>query len=191
MPTAYMSSNIYMFVIGIISGAILLPYFVKNGVTRKDYFKGAVLGTLGLSLAMVLVIGMIVGLEYLFIKIGYMSHEIRGVIINDKHFIKQIITGMLFAPVVDLEKGWILTFLVFIINLFTYYVSGWMIGSAFYNFKLFGFIAIALHILFLWIRDTMWGSGLPIFVSIAGLVLIIVMILLIIRFLSRKVIIKL
>lgn len=43
----YIAGNIYMFVIGILSSVSILPAFVKNGVTRRDYFKGAILGTLG------------------------------------------------------------------------------------------------------------------------------------------------
>lgn len=39
--TVFTFSNIFMLVIGIIVASSFLSYFVRNGVTRKDFFKGA------------------------------------------------------------------------------------------------------------------------------------------------------
>src|SRR4051794_22873455 len=46
----YVAAHIFMLVIGIISVYGFLPHYVGNGVSRRDYFKGATLSTIALSI---------------------------------------------------------------------------------------------------------------------------------------------
>ncbi len=195
--TSYISSNIYMFIIGIISAAVFLPFYVKNGLTRKDYFKSAILGSSGLAVALVLASAMIAGIEHLVIQMIDFPYGIESINVlqdakdTDNNVIAIIVTGMLFSPIIDPGHGWVLTLFLFSVNLFTYFVMGWMIGAAFYRMKLIGFAVLALFIFLLRIRDIIWESGLPLYASMAGLFVLIGIMLWIIKLLSRRVTIKL
>src|SRR5699024_12454545 len=58
----YVAANIYMLVIGIIA-INFLPYYVQNGVTRKNYFIGNVFAGVGLSIVIPVLIYIISFLE--------------------------------------------------------------------------------------------------------------------------------
>src|SRR5690625_3939780 len=47
--SGYIASNIYMLVIGIIAISFL-TYYVEHGITRKNYFYGNVIASIGLSI---------------------------------------------------------------------------------------------------------------------------------------------
>lgn len=195
--TSYISSNIYMFIIGIISAAVFLPFCVKNGLTRKDYFKGSILGSSGLAVALVLASATIAGVEHLVIQLTDFPYGIESInVLEDakdmeNNIIAIIITGMIFSPIIDPSHGWFLTLFLFSVNLFTYFVMGWMIGAAFYRMKLIGFAVLALFIGLLRIRNLVWESGLPLYASMACLFVLIGIVLWIIKLLSRRVTVKL
>jgi uncharacterized integral membrane protein len=52
---SYMAAPIYMLIIGIIAGTSFLPFFVKHGVTRKDYFWGSSVAALILSFSLAII----------------------------------------------------------------------------------------------------------------------------------------
>lgn len=195
--TSYISCNIYMFVVGIVSAAVFLPLYVKNGVTRKDTYKGMILGSAGLALALVLASAFVAGVEHLVVQLTAFPYGIES--INLLHEAKEttnniiaiIVTGMLFSPMVDPGHGWLLTLFIFTVNLYTYFVMGWMIGAGFYRMKLIGFSVLALFIAILRVRDLVWESGLPLYASVAGLLVLIGIMLGIIKLLSRRVTVKL
>src|SRR5690625_6438150 len=49
---SYGSTKVYMLVIGIISASAFLTFYVKHGVTRKDYFIGSILAIIFLSITL-------------------------------------------------------------------------------------------------------------------------------------------
>lgn len=160
----YHTANIYMLVTGIIAVTALLPYFVRNGVTRRDYFQGAALACLGLAVAITLLFCLITGLEYTLTRaLGY---TLAVDPVREIHFNAEVIDdllGGLFllifdAPFVALSSNWWLSPTVFCLNLITYYLLGTMLGAAFYRYGTpggLGFILLGLALLI--VRDLLWG----------------------------------
>lgn len=187
---SYYSTHIYMLVIGIIAGTYFLPFYVKHGITRKDYYLGTVMGSLGMSAAMAVIFAILSFLE--------------GVTLLLFGF-EMLPTSMLSSSA---NNNWLLLFLVYTLNIFTYYLIGWLITMGYYRYgwKIgFGFIAFAILISFihgfLWengyfqiFGDTMpehIGSGLSLLVCVLATILLNVLMLFIIRLSTRKVAIKL
>src|SRR5690625_2015491 len=54
----YIASNIYMLVIGIIA-INFMPYYVENGITRKNHFLGNAIASVGLSIILPILIFLI------------------------------------------------------------------------------------------------------------------------------------
>lgn len=201
---SYIFGNIYMLVIGIITSISCLPYYVQNGITRRDYFFGATIGTLGLAIIIPLVALIIRFLTKGMIDWTNLPIELKGLtdihIAEEDSFIAQMILAVIYAPSVVEISG--LSILVFTVNLFFYYVIGWMIGAGFYRFggiKGMMFIVLALAIFL--INSGIWGNPVPAwlpipdltlsFYAIIGTVLLIFIVLGIIRLVTRNVRIKL
>lgn len=208
-----MSSNIYMLVIGIIAAYAFLPYYVKNGVTRKDHFKGATLGAIGLAMAIVMSSAVIAGLEWLILSLANHPLEIDNSAIHaltegdDDILIAQILKMVVAVPFVDYSSNWFLAFGLASLNLYTSYIIGWLIGAGYYHsgwIAGFGFIALSIILMSAW--DLLWGSklgapvstwleveafDLPVVVSLICSLVVIVFILWIIRLLTRRVTVKL
>lgn len=160
----YHTANIYMLVTGIIAVTALLPYFVRHGVTRRDYFQGAALACLGLAVAITLLFSLITGLEYALTRAFGYTLAVDPV--REIHFGAAAINGLLpglfllilDAPFVALSSNWWLSPAVFCLNLVTYYLLGMMLGAAFYRYGApggLGFILLALALLM--VRDLLWG----------------------------------
>lgn len=201
---SYIFGNIYMLVIGIITSISCLPYYVQNGITRRDYFFGATIGTLGLAIIIPLVALIIHFLTKGIVDWINLPIELKGLpdihIAEEDSFIAQMILAVIDAPSVAEISG--LSILVFTVNLFFYYVIGWMIGAGFYRFggiKGMMFIVLALAIFL--INSGIWGNPVPAwlpipdltlsFYAIIGTVLLIFIVLGIIRLVTRNVRIKL
>ncbi|MGF2617575.1 hypothetical protein FZC84_16260 [Rossellomorea vietnamensis] len=134
---SYGPSKIFMLVIGIISVYALLTFYVKNGVTRKDYFKGAAVSSVVVSLVLMTTAGIIAAIEQL---------------IDD-----DIVTASFAGP----DASIVLTVLVFSINILASYAAGWLIGSGFYRFGgIGGMLYIFASILILSLLDFLWESEL-------------------------------
>lgn len=201
---SYIFGNIYMLVIGIITSISCLPYYVQNGITRRDYFFGATIGTLGLAIIIPLVALIIHFLTKGMIDWTNLPIDLKGLTeasaAEEDPFIAQMILAVIYAPSVVEISG--LSILVFTVNLFFYYVIGWMIGAGFYRFggiKGMMFIVLALAIFL--INSGIWGNPVPAwlpipdltlsFYAIIGTVLLIFIVLGIIRLVTRNVRIKL
>lgn len=160
----YIAGNIYMFVIGILSSVSILPAFVKNGVTRRDYFKGAILGTLGIALSIVIftiIIHFLSNFVLNLFNIPVNVIDLSDMVADpDDPFIAHLILAIIGAPFV---KGMgILSILLFIFNLYYYYVIGWLIGSGFSRFGgIFGLTYIVLAIPLFIIHAGIWGKPIP------------------------------
>ncbi|MGM0845913.1 MAG: hypothetical protein ACQEUT_13140 [Bacillota bacterium] len=134
---SYGPSKIFMLIIGIISVYAFLTFYVKNGVTRKDYFKGAVISSVAVSLVLMFIAGIVAAIE-------------QG--INP-----DIVTTSFIGP----DASLLLTVLVFSINILASYAAGWLIGAGFYRFGgIGGMLYIFASILILSLMDFIWESEL-------------------------------
>jgi len=202
----YIFGNIYMLIIGIITSVSCLPYYVQNGITRRDYFFGATIGTLGLTIVIPLVALIIRFLTKGIVDWINLPIELKGLpdihIAEEDPFIAQMILAVIDAPsVVETIE---LSILVFMVNLFFYYVIGWMIGSGFYRFGgINGLLFVALALAIFLINAGIWGNPVPGWLpipdltlssyvaSIIGTVLLIFIVLGIIRLVTKNMRIKL
>lgn len=164
----FIAANIFMIVIGIISTIGFVPYFVGHGVTRKDYFKGTIIGTLGVAIAIPVVTAIISSLIDLLIKlvgITVQFEPFNGNEIGDEGFLPaDILLAIIFTPYVDLSSNWVMSIIVFVINLFTYYIAGWLIGSAFSRLSVLGILSIPLAFILIYVEDLLlsFSLGLPV-----------------------------
>ncbi|MEG6616747.1 hypothetical protein V6C27_10005 [Peptococcaceae bacterium 1198_IL3148] len=208
----YHAANIYMLVIGIITASGLMPFFISNGFTRKDFFKGGALAALGVSIAIAILFGIITGLEHTLGNVVNLPLEIdqsSGIGFAEKatdNVLASLILMIIDVPFMALSSGnWSLPLLIFCLNLITYYVLGWMIGAAFYRNNGLGIGVIMLSVVFLIIRDLLWGRepggllatlipfsaiDLPLLTSVVGTITIIGLILCIIRLITSRMAIK-
>lgn len=207
--TVFVSSNIFMLVIGIIAILGFLPYYVSNGVTRKDYFKGAAIAAVGLSISIPIVASVIYALQKFIMKMTNLSIVQESTLANqivdtDDGFVGEFIQSIIMTPFVELESNWLLAIIVFALNIFTYYLVGWLIGSGFYRFGvLIGLLCIALAFIIIYTQDLLLSIALDLPVSgmftsldfslypaIAGTLVIAGITLSIIRQLTKRVAIK-
>lgn len=161
--SAFVAAQIFMLVIGIIATYGFLPHYVGNGITRKDIFRGASLGAIGLSIALPIISYIIWMIEkgimnLLNLPVKNLSVDITD-IDSDKNLIGQFFQT-LFVPVVNETTNFILLLIVFAVSLLTYYLVGWVIGSAFYKNTLLGFVGIAIGIVVLYGKSSILAKML-------------------------------
>lgn len=131
-PFIYKPGKIYMLILGIISASAILPYYVKVGVTRKDYFYGEALSTVVFSFLLILIGMGIAGLEHLFIT------PIDGAVLM-------------------IHESWFVSYFVYSLNVIVYFLVGWFIGAGFYRFGvLIGLLNIVISIMVVSILDSLW-----------------------------------
>lgn len=157
--TAFTFGNIFALVVGIIVASSFLTYYVRSGVTRKDFFKGAAIASIGLSISIPIVSSLFYVLLNLFIKFTgfpYMENsELATRVIDiDDGFVGEMIQTIILPPFVTFESSWLLAMALFTLNILTYYVIGWFIGSAFYRFGVpIGLVSILISFIVIYIRD--------------------------------------
>lgn len=144
----FMTSNIFMLVIGIIS-IHFISHFVGNGVTRKDYFKGSLLASIGLSIV-IPILTFIVALVDKFILSKLFAVEYKVAALNkieigsNFHLIEEMIQAVLLTPYAEPERNWSLALSLFSLNIFFCYIAGWLISSSFYRFNVIAGLAFIL-----------------------------------------------
>lgn len=204
----FIAANIFMLVIGIISAIGFIPHYVGNGVTRKDYFKGAILGTIGLSIAIPIVSAIVTSLfslilNLLNLRINIVSFE-NNVNDPDGNIIGHLVTSVIFSPHIELSSSWLLAILIFALNIFTYYCAGWLIGSAFSRWGVIGgLLSIVIGFIVIQAEDILLSASLglnvpsfledfeiPIVLSMVGIILVITICLWLIRQLTKRIIVK-
>lgn len=207
--SAFVSSNIFMLVIGIISSYGFLPHYVNNGVTRKDYFKGAAIASVGLSIALPVISSIISAIELFILKLFNLSIEFtttfgERIDIEEDQIISEIIQSVTIAPYVDPQSNWLLAIFIVSLNLFMFYLLGWLIGSAFYRFGvIIGIVFSAISIVIVLLENALLSIGLGLTVSesfssfdfslsisILGVVIIMIVVLWLIRQITKSVTIK-
>lgn len=131
------SSIIYMFVIGIIAGATFLPQMLKLGVTRKHCFYGTVVSAICLSVTLPLIFSIFSVIEYLISNIFNFGVD-NSVIIN--------------FPI---------SFILYIFNSFVAYLLGWLINVGYVRFHwIVGLLFIALAIGLNTVYAFIWKSNI-------------------------------
>lgn len=204
--SVFVAANIFMLVIGIIS-VFFLPHYVENGVTRKDYFKGAFLASVGLSAIIPIIIISISLLQQFILKISFKVADINSVVleIDSDDIVGDIVTSIILTPYVDPQSNWVLAIGIFSLNIFIYYLIGWLISASFYRFNTgtgLGFILIALIIITL--EDTLLRisldlpvlrrfsilESLPLGVAVLCILFLILISIWIIRLLTKRVTVK-
>src|SRR5699024_222724 len=160
----YISANIFMLVIGIIA-INFLPYYVGNGITRKNYFVGNVLASIGLSIAIPILVYIISFFEKLIVN------NVTSIVLRDKtletaveevtteidgNVIGEVIQSIILTPFIDPGSNLVLSLALFSLHIFVFYIIGWMIGAAFYRLGVIGgliFSATGLALILL--KDSM------------------------------------
>ena len=160
----YVAANIYMLVIGIIA-INFLPYYVQNGVTRKNYFIGNVFAGVGLSIVIPVLIYIISILEkavlnnFTSIILRETSLEMAAEEVTTDiggNFIGEIIQSILLPPFINPDSSLILSLGLFSLHILLFYLIGWMIGAAFYRLDVIGgLVFIAIGIVLILFKDSM------------------------------------
>ncbi len=203
----FVASNIFMLVIGIISAIAFLAHFVSNGVTRKDYFKGTLIGTVGVALAISVVSAIVSSLLELILKLVNLQPSIAPFNGNNSadfdNLVAELVYSVIFTPYVDLGSNWLLSILVFALNIFTYYVAGWLIGAAFSRLGLLGIVSILIAFILVYVEDLILSISLglpvpsfaesldvPVILSVIGVLVALGIVCWIIRQLTKRMIVK-
>ncbi|GGB58466.1 hypothetical protein F3157_20145 [Virgibacillus dakarensis] len=206
--SVFVAANIFMLVIGLIS-VYFLPHYAGNGVTRKDYFKGGLLASIGLSVVIPIIAICISVIGQFILKnmanIGLKEPNLNEVVLDiDSNIIGDIVQSVILTPFVDPGSNWILAIGLFSLNIFMYYLVGWFISASFYRYDtitglgsiLLGLISLTLvdvlirMSLNLPVADRFSSLDLPAVITIPGIFVIIVIIIWIIRVLTKRVSIK-
>lgn len=205
----HIASNVYMLVIGIIMiGA--LTYYIENGITRKYFFYGNVLAALGLSVVIPIIFYLIGLVEKWMIPLVTSTTVNVGALENivvdvDGNLLGEVILSLIMTPFISPTSNLFLSLGLFSLNIFVFYLIGWLIGAAFKRLGVIGgllFIFISLSLVA--IKDSMLRiqMEIPLFetfsflhvvpgalaLPIIGLVIAVT--LLLIRLLTKRVAIK-
>lgn len=144
---SYFSTLIYMLVIGIIAGSTFLPYYVKHGVSRKDFYIGSVIAAVLMVLSVTAIIGILSILEG-----GILS--VLGMKLSSGGFHRTV------------GGNGILLFFPYVLNSLVYYFVGFFIYLGFYRFKwMVGLGFCAFSVLIVSANDYIWNIG---FIGILG-----------------------
>lgn len=162
--TSYIASNIYMLVIGIIAISFL-TYYVEQGITRKNYFYGNVIASIGLSIIIPITLYVISLVEEFIINRftsltldkGTLDGVVTEVVTDvDGNVIAEIILSMIMTPFINPETNLFLSLALFALNIFVFYIVGWLIGAAFQRTGVIGGILfISIGIAFIAVKDSM------------------------------------
>lgn len=204
----YVLGNIFIFIIGLLF-ITFLSNLVENGVTRKDYFIGVLFSSAAISIIIPPISWVISTIEKyilgLFLDISYAESSINSLDF-DGNFIGDLIQLLIAAPYTSPDSNLILSFALFSFNLFVYFTLGLFIGSGFYRFggTIGMFVLIPIAILFnviidAFLRKTLdlplvsWLAmvdNMPMGIAFSAAIAATVILLVAIRYLTRKVAIK-
>lgn len=203
----FIVASFFVFIIGIIATQFL-PHYVGNGVTRKDYFKGASLSLIGLAVTLPFIVWGISALTE-FVVENLTSFSFRepnmDFFVDEDNLIGDIIQFLIITPYVDIESNWVLSILSFSLKILVYYLAGWLISAAFYRFSVIaGLGVIAISIVLLTVENVLLRSVLNLHVtnryaflaelpeaaSFALIVMIVLGLFYFIRLMTRRVSIK-
>lgn len=203
------AANIFMLIIGFIA-VYFLPYYVENGVTRKDAYLGTLFASIGVATSIPIIAFLISIVERFilttFLGLSYKVQDMNEVVLDlDGNIIGDLVISVIMAPYIDPSNSWILALTIFALNLFIIYILGWFISTGFYVggiitglvFILVSFILNILKDTFLRVtfdlplsdRLDMFAS-LPMGITIPGIFVLILFTVWLIRLMTRRVPIK-
>lgn len=177
---AFKPAKVYMLALGTAAISFLV-FYVKFGVTRKKHFRGTLYALFALSLAVTLMFAVVT--------------ELLG-----------LITGEITAFSDFRQNGPETLFTVWM-NVLSYYIAGWLIGSGYYRYgwmACIGFIVLAGAMI--GITDVLWEfelhsllserlpfdpSQLPLYASLLGSLVLLGLILAVIFMVNRRTPVKL
>lgn len=170
--SSVIASNIFMLVVGIIA-MYFLSYYVEHGVTRKNYFRGTLLASVFVSIAIPVITILVSYLERLvlthLLDVSYRMQdfneifydvliEIDGGIGN---IIGNMITSVIMSPNIDPFSQLLLATAVFALNIFMFYLLGWLIGAAFRaGGTILGLLSVVMAFLINVLKDTLLRRAL-------------------------------
>jgi hypothetical protein len=204
--SASIASNIFMLVIGIISSLGFIKHYVGHGITRKDYFYGSAFASVGLSVLIPILSAIITYVVGFVIKIAGFSIVLKGYRnepLDESGIIGNIVQSIIMAPIIELDNDPLLALFIFSLSALTYYIAGWLIGSAFYRFgAIIGIGTIILGAAVIYIEKILINAGLgleffdysfnlPLAVSAAILLVLLCIVLWLIRQFTKRIPIKL
>ncbi|WP_350344027.1 hypothetical protein PRVXT_000396 [Proteinivorax tanatarense] len=133
-------SMAYMFVIGILVFLNYFGYFVKNGVTRRDYFIGSAIAAGGVAFS-INIIGAIT--TVIIYMVGALLNSWEMDMIDPFLKTKQVISLSLI--------------------LYGYYIAGWIVAAGFYGFsRWYKSASIAIAVLYAGIINLIWKGEMTI-----------------------------
>lgn len=202
----FVVATFFVFVIGVMA-TYYLPHYVGLGVTRKNYFKGATLALVGLTVILPFIIwGTSVITELIIENVTSFSFREPNMDVSteDSNFIGDIVEFLIVTPFVEPESNWVLAIGIFSLKILAYYLAGWLISAAFYRFSVIaGLGAIAISIVLITVENVLLRSilNLPIpnrfaflevpeGIAIAAILLIPLGMLCLIRVMTKRVSIK-
>lgn len=135
------ASAIFMLIVGILYTYGFLDYYVKFGITRKNFFKAALFASVLLSIVLAFFfVLMVLLLEGVFSLIGIPIPWTEGISEN----------GILSA---------LTSFSTFTITHFAYFLIGWLIGLGFYRFLWkIGLLFVAASVVLVSLLELLHGS---------------------------------
>lgn len=174
--TGYIASNIYMLVIGIIAISFL-TYYVENGITRKNYFYGNVIASIGLSIVIPIILyGLSIIEKFVlsrFTSIIINENVLEDVVVEvDGNIVGEIVQSMILSPFISPDSNLLLSLALFSLNIFVFYMVGWLIGVAFQRIGVIGGILfISIGIAIIAVKDSMirLTMDIPLFESFSAL----------------------
>lgn len=154
---ALIAGNIFMFAIGIYCIGFM-KYLIEHGVTRKDYFKGALVAAILLSIILPVITFLVYKIQKVavskFVLFNESSiNEVPLDIDTKTSILDDIIVAFATAPHVDPDQQTLLALIVFSITLLVYYLAGWLIGVSFQYSVINGLIFIGVSGLILTLQD--------------------------------------
>ena len=144
-------AQIFMFVVGIITGVYIIQYYIRQGVTRRSSFCGMVLAGLAVAISIQVIGVLLTGFSILV------------------EFVSPFQAGRALIPYLGRSRGYLATIAISVSIHAAHFLMGWIIGFAFYRFRgLGGFAAILSGILVLGALSMIWGHGGIISVNVGG-----------------------
>ncbi|OEF97075.1 hypothetical protein [Desulfuribacillus alkaliarsenatis] len=136
----FQTATMFMLICGILSSLAFLPMYVKHGVTRKSYFQGAILSSIGLAISIIGITAVVTWVISLFEIAIFAEVELSSLGVN----------------------SWLLTTLSYIIVVMIYFLVGWLVGLGFYRYGgAGGFASILIAIVIVSLSDLLWAFGTP------------------------------
>lgn len=136
----FQTATIFMLVCGILSSTVFLPVFVKQGVSRKSYFQGAIFSSICLTITIIGITAILSWILSLF----------------EINMFKDVVLSSLGA------NSWLLTIITYFLSVMIYYLVGWLIGTSFYRYSgSGGFMSIVASLIIISLNDLLWEFSTP------------------------------